>query len=135
MWVVIIGAIIDSDSSRDKNNYLRASGGPYLLSGRDLQDQTARNKFEVQDSRNPAYFVLVSEDDAICMLVCTASQTHVHYSKVPNKKLAEVLPLEEVTIQVYSVLVGLGTCVIEHVAGGALKEYDTILTLSLRATT
>lgn len=50
--------------------------------------------------------MLDSRFEAICLLVCRASQTYVHYRMAEKKKLAELMRLKEVLISAHTVFVG-----------------------------
>lgn len=82
--------------------------GRYLLTGSDCFDQTGHNDFGVREGRRPGFFVLDSVSEGTCLLVCLKSHNYGSYPMFVMKELTELLRLEKVTIQTYSVFIENG---------------------------
>lgn len=78
--------------------YLPATGGRNYLAGRDCQDQTRRNEFEVDEGRSPVFFMLLYGSEAVCILVSSKPHIYVHYAMAERKTFTELIRLEEVAI-------------------------------------
>lgn len=76
--------------------YLPLTGSRWLLIDCDCLDQTGHDEIEVWKRRSQKFFMLLSESEAECLLVCPALHLHVQYRMAKMKKLTELLRLKEV---------------------------------------
>lgn len=106
VWLGILGAILGLESAEDKDIYLLKTGGCYRLIGSACREQAWHNESEVREGRRAGFFLLVSQFEALCLLVCSASHTDLHNLMPERKVLAQLLRLEKVTILEYSVSIG-----------------------------
>lgn len=81
--------------SENDELYLPVPGGRYLAIDRDFLDQTVHNGFAVREGRSLGVFVLVSASKAICLIVCPALHTYLHYKMAEKEKLAELPRLKQ----------------------------------------
>lgn len=97
--------IRDSDIAWSKELYIPTADDWYLLTGHSFPDQTRYSGFDVMKHWSSWFLVLFLWSEAICLLICPASHTYVQY-RMAEKKLAKLLPLKELAIQTFAVLVG-----------------------------
>lgn len=106
--VEITGAIKSLNIARNEELYLHETAGRYLLTDPKYQDQTGHDEFETREGQSPGFFEPACQSEALIFLDCPAFDTYVNYTVAKEKKFAEILRLEDVTIPTYAVFVGHG---------------------------
>lgn len=124
VWLDTTGSVISLDLPRNDKLYLPVTGGPYFLTGLDCQNQSEHSDFEVREGRSTRFFMVASESEVLCLLMCHAFHIYVQYLMAEKKKLVGLLHLEETTFPA-CFSSDTGTCKMEDIAGGALIVYDT----------